>query len=230
MLTLRAAFRDGTASVLATDLAGGGDLRNAMAAWPAGIPPPLALDLALQVATAVEHMHGRGVAHCDLKPENVLLSRPLSSAGGSAATVAQVADFGMAACFDPDVHGFQPVFVDGGTLDYMGIEGLRGDGHDPRAADAHALGVLLCELLCGHRPYLVADDEAGCPDAHRQARASRPDLSHRVWRDVDDEVLRLVKALLCAEWWERPSAREAVMVLEEAVCRSRDMDLLCAME
>jgi HD-like signal output (HDOD) protein/tRNA A-37 threonylcarbamoyl transferase component Bud32 len=103
------------------------------------LPLPRALHLARQVLAGVAHAHARGVAHLDLKPGNILVS---------AEDVARVTDFGTSrlvgqARADGAVYG---------SPRYLTPEQITGGELGP-ATDVFALGILLYELLTGHRPF-----------------------------------------------------------------------------
>jgi tetratricopeptide (TPR) repeat protein len=114
--------------------------------------PPLEtrLQLFLRICEAVQHAHQRGIIHRDLKPSNVLLTRR------GAELVPKVIDFGIAKAAGDT--GSEPLTTMAGqmmgTPEYMSPEqaGLIDAGVDTRA-DVYALGVMLYELLSGHRPY-----------------------------------------------------------------------------
>jgi len=98
-----------------------------------------------QLLDAVLFCHSRGVAHCDLKPENVLLA--------DRSTV-KLADFGSS--FDMHKHGnhFSAGYF--GTPEYMPPEMLRVENstqYDVREKDMWALGSMLFEMKRGLLPY-----------------------------------------------------------------------------
>ena len=112
----------------------------------------LALGMALELARALAHAHGRGVLHRDVKPSNVLCS----SDGR-----VFLADFGLAAAAaDPIGEGAEgggdPALTRTGTavgsLPYLAPELLEGRPADVRS-DVYGLGALLHELLTLRRPY-----------------------------------------------------------------------------
>lgn len=88
-----------------------------------------------QVASALGYCHGQGIAHCDVKPENIVL------ADGSPR--AQLVDFGAAVKTNTTLTGFR------GTMPFMAPEVLSGDPYKPAPTDAWSLGVVLLEMLCG---------------------------------------------------------------------------------
>ena len=111
------------------------------------------LDVARQVAAALDHAHGLGIVHRDIKPENVLLLR--REDGGEAV---KVIDFGIARVFQPEATG-QPLTRAGivlGTPEYMAPEQALGVDIDHRV-DLYAFAVMTYELLVGRRPF-DADD------------------------------------------------------------------------
>ncbi len=105
----------------------------------------------IAIADALEHAHARGVIHRDLKPANVMLS-----ADGRV----KVMDFGLARQLQPaDGHTMSET-LDAltqagaivGTAHYLPPEVLRGAVCDVRG-DLWSFGVLMYELLAGHRPF-----------------------------------------------------------------------------
>ena len=139
---------------LALELAEGEDLKKRLASGP--IPVDEALDIAEQVAEALEAAHNKGIVHRDLKPANVKLSPE--------GTV-KVLDFGLAKAWTNDMPDESPspgrlsqsptlpqtstgAGVVLGTAAYMSPEQARGKPVDKRA-DIWSFGVLLWEMLTG---------------------------------------------------------------------------------
>ena len=140
------------------------------------------LDVAIQVASALEAAHAAGIIHRDIKPENIML-RPDG--------YAKVLDFGLAKLTEPesggdeaetDASGLSSDFETRtgmvlGTVNYMSPEQARGQKVDGRS-DLFSLGVVLYELITGHRPFagetwhhtMVAITDAEPPPIARYVR------------------------------------------------------------
>ena len=128
------------------------------------VPLAQALDLAAQIAEALDAAHKHGIVHRDLKPGNVMLTT--GGAGRSGVTSAKLLDFGLAKLTG---HGERPALVGDataltqtapitargtilGTLPYMAPEQLEGKEADART-DLWALGAILYEMVTGRRAF-----------------------------------------------------------------------------
>ncbi len=105
------------------------------------------LQIALQLARALECVHSQHVIHRDIKPENVHVS---------AQRLVKLMDFGIAKAYGLSMT--QAGFVLG-TPYYMAPEQIRGEEITP-SVDVYAFGVLLYELLTGARPFKAETPEA----------------------------------------------------------------------
>jgi serine/threonine-protein kinase len=110
-------------------------------------PPREAAHLVETLARAVAYAHERGIIHRDLKPANILLT-----ANG----IPKITDFGLAKRLEDDSGQTQSGMLLG-TPSYMSPEQARGDVREVgKAADIHALGVILYELLTGRPAFQAA--------------------------------------------------------------------------
>jgi len=109
-----------------------------------------AVKLALQIASALEEAHGRGILHRDLKPGNILVT----GKGASRESHAKLLDFGLAKLMtDSDSDVTQT--IEGtvmGTASYMAPEQAEGKPLDARS-DVFSFGAVLYEMLSGNRAF-----------------------------------------------------------------------------
>jgi eukaryotic-like serine/threonine-protein kinase len=104
------------------------------------LPWEEALDIAMQVAKALEHE--AGVIHRDLKPANLLLTRD---------GVVKLTDFGIAR--DTTASALTAAGKTVGTYAYMAPEQIRGKPPVDKKTDLYALGCVLFEMISGETPF-----------------------------------------------------------------------------
>ncbi len=97
-----------------------------------------ALDYTVQICNAIDHAHGQGVLHRDLRPANVLVSDQ---------GVCKVADFGTSRFLEIAAHGTTVI----GSPPYMAPEQFHGKA--VFASDIYSLGVTMYQMLTGVLPY-----------------------------------------------------------------------------
>ena len=177
---------------------------------------PESLEIARQIAEALEAAHDRGIVHRDLKPTNVKVS---------VKGEVRVLDFGIAKAPEPrrapgaylDVSPATPIDMTGpgmvlGTAAYMSPEQARGKPIDTRS-DVWAFGALLYELLTGKRAFTGEDST----QVVARILEATPD-----WSALPTETPLSVRALLerCLERNVRRRVQaigEARIALEDAL-------------
>ena len=98
------------------------------------------LHFAIQIGKALEHAHGRGIVHRDIKPHNVMVLK-----NGSV----KVTDFGIARLMS-ESHTLTRETL--GSVHYISPEQAKGGRVDNRS-DLYSLGVVMYEIMTGRPPY-----------------------------------------------------------------------------
>lgn len=203
IVTVRDMVVEGARLAIVMDYVAGGSLRDAVNA--AGTMRPVdALHLTAEVFDALAFAHARGVTHRDIKPDNVLLTRPWPECGVGDV---RVSDFGIS-----DVVGERIRQTTGliGTPQYMPPE-LISRGLSGPPGDVYSTGVLLYELLAGRTPFAGPGTDFSVAYRHVSARPPRI--------PVDDAVWDVLDALLSKDPARRPSAAEAASTLRRLAPR-----------
>jgi len=175
--TIHGFHEDAGGRFLAMELVEGEDLSERIARE--SIPLERVIEIATQIAEALEVAHSQGVIHRDLKPANI----KLTSTGQ-----VKVLDFGLAKALSIDPASgssagdpaHSPTMTSAGTLAgmiigtaaYMSPEQARGKSAD-RRADVWAFGCLLYEMLTRTRPF----DGETISDALASVLKEHPDWS-----------------------------------------------------
>ena len=138
------------------------------------------LELFLDVCGAVQFAHQNLVVHRDLKPANILVT-----ADGKV----KLLDFGIAKLLNPELAG--EVIEKTGSMmrlmtpDYASPEQIRGEPITT-STDVYSLGVILYELLTGHRPYRVRSTEPS--ELARQVSEAQPEKPSTAVTRAGDEA------------------------------------------
>ncbi|MFB9957842.1 serine/threonine-protein kinase [Agromyces bracchium] len=171
---------------LVMELVDGLSLAHRIAEGP--VKPRQVADIGAQVADVLSYVHGRGVVHRDVKPENILVSE-VPTFGYTLMT--RLADFGVAQFVDGTrLTGHGTIM---GTAAYISPEQARGE-EVTAATDIYSLGLVLLEALKGEREYTGTPIEAALARLHRPP-AIPDDLSPE-WRSIlgamtaDDPAVR----------------------------------------
>jgi len=178
---------------LETEYVGGGNLHEALNPLPEKAGSTLTGDvqaacgIAYNLASALQHSHGKNVVHSDLSPKNILLTKDGEP---------KITDFGLSkvASSSSEIAGL--------TRAYASKEQLDTRTADERT-DVYQLGLLFYSMLAGENPF-----EAGSvyetEERVRTLDPEPPSVRNRVAGPLDDLILRC----LSKEASERPSLRE----------------------
>ncbi|MCW3034369.1 MAG: eukaryotic-like serine/threonine-protein kinase [Solirubrobacteraceae bacterium] len=168
------------------------------------------LEIGLDLADALEHAHGRGVIHRDIKPQNVLVPDvPATGNAGSRPVAAKLTDFGGASIAEEDALTRTGDVL--GTLAYMAPE--QSEGREAgEETDLYALALVLYEALCGENPVRGAT-----PAATARRIGTRLEPLGRRRRDLDPELTRALDGALAPDPRDRGTVRELRESLQETL-------------
>jgi hypothetical protein len=154
-----------------------------------------AIDVLLQVASAVEAAHRNGIAHRDLKPDNIFLS---PSPEG---VFVKVLDFGIAKLLGDTPMGMSKTSAGMpiGTPTYMSPEQASGTTVDHRT-DLYAFGVIVFECVAGRPPFV---SPTLVQLLHEHMNVAPPKVADLA-QNVDSELVQLIDQLLAKNPSERP--------------------------
>lgn len=103
-----------------------------------------AINIAIQMAEALEHAHSKGLIHRDVKPKNIMLTR---------SGIAKLADMGLARGISDKEAAEQEAGKAYGTPYYISPEQIRGERVLTPAADIYSLGATLYHMVTGNVPF-----------------------------------------------------------------------------
>ncbi|XP_055879880.1 serine/threonine-protein kinase D1-like isoform X5 [Biomphalaria glabrata] len=135
--------------------------------------------LVSQILIALKHLHSKCIVHCDLKPENVLLSSE------TAFPQVKLCDFGFARIIGE--KSFRRSVV--GTPAYLAPEVLKRKGYN-RSLDMWSVGVVIYVSLSGTFPF---NEDEEISDQIQNASFMYPP---NPWKDISQEAIDLISNLL----------------------------------
>lgn len=157
------------------------------------IPVDQALELFLELATGMMHMHNKGILHCDLKPGNVMLDQEGKP---------RIADFGQSRLSTGDSPAL-------GTLFFMAPEQADLNAVPDARWDVYALGAIFYCMLTGKPPYYCpelahqiekSNDIDGRLNRYRDALMTAPKpTEHRSIKGVDRAMADIIDDCIAAQ-------------------------------
>jgi serine/threonine protein kinase len=204
---------DSVAPYIVWEYVDGEPLRQYLAEH-APLPLDEAIDLARQLASAVEACHEQGIIHRDLKPENVLITPDHQL---------KLLDFGIALLQGARRLTWSRLSNSVGTPDYMAPEQIRGERGD-RRTDIYALGMMLFEMLVGKVPY-EGDNALSIMNQHvnqeaPRVKSKRPDVPQQldaivakaIRRNPNERYQKVAEMLHDLDHWQDVDATAYIWV------------------
>ena len=146
-----------------------------------------AVNIAMQIASALELAHKNGIVHRDIKPHNIIITED---------GIAKVTDFGIAkAVSNSTITAFGTTI---GSVHYFSPEQAKGGFTDAKS-DLYSLGVVMYEMLTGKVPF-DADTPVSVALKHMQEDPKEP-------IDLNPEIPSAVNQIVIKAMQKEPSAR-----------------------
>mmetsp|Transcript_21023 Transcript_21023/g.34764 ORF Transcript_21023/g.34764 Transcript_21023/m.34764 type:complete len:797 (+) Transcript_21023:125-2515(+) len=197
---LRENFDDGKHYYLALDLISGGEMFDHLVKQGAYSEADAAR-LVREIASALSFLHGIGVVHGDMKPENVMLSTKKASD-----SVVKIVDFG---CAQVEEMACTPVGI---TPAYSPPEVLdtNNDNNTMRPSqDMWALGIILYIMLTGLHPYDLDGDAADEEIQAKVLSGKMPPLRNSpITAHMSESSIDLIEKLMAQKAKKRITAHE----------------------
>lgn len=159
-----------------------------------------ALRVVLQVATALEHAHDRGLVHRDIKPSNIIFS--------TKDKVVKLADLGLAKRYVERTADLTQTGHLVGTPYYMAPEVARGDSEADIRSDIYSLGATFYHMVTGKPPF-EGNTPAEILVKHINEPLTPPDQVNLLLSTGTCEVIEKMMAKNPADRYQTP--RDVVM-------------------
>ena len=145
------------------------------------LPWKWSVNIAMQIASALETAHKNNIVHRDIKPHNIIITED---------GVAKVTDFGIAkAVSNSTITAFGTTI---GSVHYFSPEQAKG-GYTDAKSDIYSLGVVMYEMLTGKVPF-DADTSVSVALKHMQEQPVPPmEINENIPKAVNDIILKAMQ-------------------------------------
>lgn len=149
---------------------------------------PDSIDLMIQACAGIGYAHRAGLVHCDIKPQNMLVTPDMRL---------KVVDFGIARAL-ANIAPDEKTEIVWGSPHYFSPEQAAGNAPSP-ASDVYSLGIVLFEMLTGELPFKGETPEK-LADQHRQSLPPSP-------RKLNPQISSSLEQILLKILSKEPAAR-----------------------
>jgi len=172
---------EGSLHYIVMELIKGKTLKDIIIEERGALPWKWSINIAIQIASALETAHRNSIVHRDIKPHNIIITED---------GIAKVTDFGIAkAVSNSTITAFGSTI---GSVHYFSPEHARGGFTDAKS-DLYSLGVVMYEMLTGKVPF-DADTPVSIALKHMQEEPkAASELNPNIPRAVNDVIMKSLK-------------------------------------
>ena len=172
---------EGNLYYIVMELVQGKTLKEIIVEEGAALPWKWSLNIAIQIASALEVAHRNKIVHRDIKPHNIIITED---------GIAKVTDFGIAkAVSNSTITAFGTTI---GSVHYFSPEHARGGFTDAKS-DLYSLGIVMYEMLTGRVPF-DADTPVSVALKHMQEEPIPPkEINDKIPDSVNDIILKAMR-------------------------------------
>ena len=172
---------EGNLYYIVMELIQGKTLKEIIIEEGSALPWKWSINIAIQIASALEVAHKNKIIHRDIKPHNIIITED---------GIAKVTDFGIAkAVSNSTITAFGTTI---GSVHYFSPEHARG-GYTDSKSDLYSLGVVMYEMLTGRVPF-DADTPVSVALKHMQEEPTPPiELNEKIPSSVNEIILKAMR-------------------------------------
>lgn len=172
---------EGNLYYIVMELIQGKTLKEIIVEEQGPLPWKWSINVAIQIASALEMAHKNNIIHRDIKPHNIIITED---------GIAKVTDFGIAkAVSNSTITAFGTTI---GSVHYFSPEHARG-GYTDAKSDIYSLGVVMYEMLTGRVPF-DADTPVSVALKHMQEEPVEPkEINPNITSSVNKIIMKALK-------------------------------------
>ena len=173
--------REGNLYYIVMELVKGKTLKEIITEEGGPLPWKWSVNIAMQIASALETAHKNNIVHRDIKPHNIIITED---------GIAKVTDFGIAkAVSNSTITAFGTTI---GSVHYFSPEHARG-GYTDSKSDIYSLGIVMYEMLTGRVPF-DADTPVSVALKHMQEEPIPPiEVNPKIPKAVNDIIMKAIR-------------------------------------